>query len=303
MNIPDEALFYVVNSETAIRDLIEALYQRPSLEVINHVLRTNPHLRGDWVQAGQMLIVTPPGQQALAMLEQHMAIAARHVDSELEKLKPRERELLARHYALLSNLASYQIARFGWAITRFDQYKKNLESQITELDALHESSGDKRSSQHESLLMQINQSIGGLLSCRLFAQGSKVRALKAKAGLQREADVHQWKTQIGPAKSIAGFKLHYSRLIKGAKILARSGQLELQLNCIARTTGQLPLFDAEGCPAQSNIDWDFDPDAYRLVIGLESAHPALLRCSIVSRDGPALFTRCYPAHRNLTVVP
>src|SRR5690606_14392602 len=138
MNIYDEALFHIAEREMPIRDALESLCGHPSQATINHVLRTNEHLGGDWISCGQMLIITSPDCGAFTMLEQQMAIAARHMDMELSKLKPRQRELLAAHYVLLSNLSSYNIARYGWASNRFHHHKKNLERCLNRLDGLLE---------------------------------------------------------------------------------------------------------------------------------------------------------------------
>lgn len=297
MNIPDTALFYIVECDTTISELIEALYGRPTLETINHVLRINPHLQGDWVQAGQMLIVTPPGSTALAMLEQHMAIAARHLDEELKKMTDREREILARHYALLSNMAAYRTARFGWAMTRFDQHKKNLELQIDKLNALlnapdeHEEDLLRRRKQ---LITQIHQSVCGMLSSRLFNQGSKVAALKAEAGVLRGADLYQWTTQVGPAKTIASFKAHLHHIIRSVKSFAHSGSLSLALDCATTETRQLALFGGDGPAASEELSPSTNSDSVHLLIGLEAGHPDLLRCSIHNGlGGETLFNRCY----------
>lgn len=308
MNIPDTALFYIVECDAAIRDLIEALYGHPSLETINHVLRTNPHLQGDWVQAGQMLIVTPPASRNLAMLEQQMAIGARHLDQELKKLTSREREILARHYALLSNLAACQIVRYGWTTTRFDQHKKNLETQMDRLHGMSEPAGvntvgiseaglnDEASEDgiRQQLSMQIHQSVCGILSSRLFSQGCKVAALKAEARVLRGADVHQWKTQVGPAKTIASFKTHLNGIIRNTKSFAHLGSLTLDLDCARRGTRQLDLFAGEG----SAVPWSVNPsvisDRAHLLIAMGGGHPDLLRCSIHNGGkGEPVFSRCY----------
>lgn len=295
MNIPDTALFYVVECDTTIRDLIEALYGHPTLETINHLLRINPHLRGDWVRAGQMFIVTPATSKTLAMLEQQMAIAARHLDEELEKLTGREREILARHYALLSNLAVYQTARYGWGMTRFHRHKTNLETQVHGLLAMPASfdQADDAACRRQQTLMQVHQSVCGMLSSRLFVEGSKVAALKAEAGVLRGAEVHQWKTQVGPAKTIASFKTHLNHIIRRAKNFAHHGSLAIALGCAASGTRQLALF-GHGSAVPRDLSPSADFDSVHLLIGLEAGCAELLRCSVHngSNEEP-VFNRCY----------
>lgn len=290
MNIPDEALFYIAEQDMIFRDLMEALYGRPSQATINHVLRTNPHVDGDWIRAGQMLIVTPPDTHMFAMLEQQMLIAARHVDAELNKLSQRERELLARHYALLSNLSSYNITRYGWTATRFHHHKKNLERYVAELDALigipaEEMQREDVSARQHQLMMQIHHAISGLLSSRLFEQGRKISSIRAKLGLSNNVAVHQWKTQVAPARTIASFKTHYAHMVQGAKSLARAGKMSLALGVQTTHKKQIALFESEGGLASlrsSDFGWSYDDDAYQMIIELAGGRSDVLDCSIAS---------------------
>lgn len=293
MNIYDEALFHIAEREMPIRDALESLFGHPSQATINHVLRTNEHLGGDWISCGQMLIITPPDCGAFTMLEQQMAIAARHMDMELSKLKPRQRELLAAHYVLLSNLSSYNIARYGWASNRFHHHKKNLERCLNRLDGLLEFGDGEQdlSSRREQLMMQIQQNISSLLRSRLFDQGRGSSLIKARLGLAKGAVVHQWKTQIGPARTIASFKSHYAHVIKGAKSLARFGRVSLALDVAARQTEQLALFESEGPLAQAlgcDYGWSLNDSAYHLIIALEGGRSDFLHCSIVAGDDDGL---------------
>lgn len=304
MNIYDEALFHIATDTMTTRDVLEALYGRPSQATINHFLRTNEHLGGDWIGCGQMIVITPPERSAFAMLEQQMAIAARHVDAELSKLQPRERRLLAVHYVLLSNLSSCNGPRYGWATNRFHHHKKNLERCLGRLDALPEAV-DGQAPRREQLLLHIQHHISALLRSRLIESGRKNTAIKANLGLAKGAVVHRWRSQIGPARTIASFKSHYAQMIKGAKSLARLGQVSLTLDVAVAEKKQLALFDSDGLPMPlgCSYGWPFDQDAYRLIISLEGGQSDFLRCSIVSggadglsgpvSDGETVFSRSY----------
>src|SRR5690606_32647673 len=104
-----------------IQHTLEVLYGYPSQKTIDQFLAVNAHLKGSWIRPGQMVIVTPENPGACTLWEQQMALAAQHVDKELEKLTAKERAALSQHYALLSNAATYSSTMYGWTNHYFAQ--------------------------------------------------------------------------------------------------------------------------------------------------------------------------------------
>ncbi|MHA0797045.1 hypothetical protein ACXYTJ_08625 [Gilvimarinus sp. F26214L] len=272
-SIPNEALFYIPQRDLAVRDLLEVLYDRPSQSVVNKSLIVNPHLHGDWIRAGQLVIVTPVEPGPCALWERQMALAAAHVDRQLDKLHPRERATVATHYALLSNLASLESAT-AWKNPHFMLLKQQIERAV---DPRQRSGGLARRQRS----MEIGAAIDGLLARRLFDPRASAARIKARMNVRADAAVHQWKTQVGQAKNLETFKRHYARIIAGAKQLTHFGQVSLALNVepagpqlghspVAAPAGNSQSFGALGDRAR----------ACHLVFRMQWGHAGQLWCGI-----------------------
>ena len=77
---------------------------------------------------GQMVIVTPPGSLQCSRFETDLAAAAKLVDQKMAALSAREKQVVAEHYQMLNNIASYGGAGYGATLTYFSHHVKNVEA-------------------------------------------------------------------------------------------------------------------------------------------------------------------------------
>ena len=61
--IPDEIYYHFAKETQTVDALINLLYTGPSKLAVEHFKAINSHLKAEQVQAGQLIIVTPPNSQ------------------------------------------------------------------------------------------------------------------------------------------------------------------------------------------------------------------------------------------------
>ncbi|GAB1262654.1 hypothetical protein [Aurantivibrio plasticivorans] len=237
---PEDVLFYIAERDMSIDQTLRALYNYPSEVTRKHFIAVNSHLKGNFIRAGQMVIVTPENPLGCTLWETQMSIAAKHIDSELDRLTAQERSKLAANYALLSNAAAYSGTMYGWTNTYFQQKKQHVERALKQIEQLYKNTYDTTGNlkgnnffqQRRALFLQLDQTINGMLERQLFGYDVNANRIKSKLGLSNKAIVHQWNTQ-GGSTSIDGFKSNYTKLTNTARTFNRLGYVAIALDVTA----------------------------------------------------------------------
>lgn len=238
MNIaPDDVLFYFADRDSTIHQALQTLYEHPSQSTVDHFLRVNAHLKNNQILTGQMVIITPENPWRCTIWEHEMALAAQEVDREREHMTAKERELLAKNFALIGNAAAYSGTMYGWTSTYFDRKKRHVERVLKRIEELYrttyDTTGDLKSSQffarRRALLMQVDTTINGMLERKLFGQDIHANRIKSHLGLSSKSIVHQWNS-LGHSGDIKGFSTNYRRLTNTARTFNRVGYLAIGLD-------------------------------------------------------------------------
>lgn len=237
--IPDEVLFFIAEGHYSTDQLLRTLYNWPSEQTKSHFLKVNEHLQGGVVKPGQMVIITPPDANSCQQWEAMLQEAARQVDIQLAQTAKRDRENLARHYAMLNGITTYTAPMYGWANNYFVRRAKQVEQILQQIDRLYvityNNHGHVRTdhffAQRKALFVQLNQAINGMMSREMFGLVVPASQLKGQLGISSKATVHQWKMQNG-ADSIKGFSSNYQRLTRTANIFSRLGYVSIGLDIV-----------------------------------------------------------------------
>ncbi|WP_062268279.1 hypothetical protein [Endozoicomonas arenosclerae] len=236
-SFPNEALFFIADREYTIDELIQTLYHSPVPETRSHFKAINSHLKNGRALPGQMVIITPPKANSCQVAESVMQQTAMEVDKELANMSPREREVLAEHYAFLSNITTATAPMYGWANNYFSQKGKMVEHTLKRIEQLYittyRNHGHLNSShffnQRKILFTQLDQNINGMMERQLFGQDVPANRIKAQLGLKSKSIVHQWKMQ-GNTGSLKGYASNYEQLAKTSRTFARLGYLSMALD-------------------------------------------------------------------------
>ncbi|BFM06491.1 hypothetical protein [Halioxenophilus aromaticivorans] len=305
---PEDVLFFIADHDSTLLDTLYTVYEHPSRATEAHFRRVNSHLVNDTILTGQMVIITPEDPMQCTIWEQEMAAAAREVDAERERLTDKERQLLAKHYAIIGNAASYSGTMYGWTSTYFDQKKRHVERILKRIEELYRTTYDKTGSlkgeqffaQRRSLLLQVDTTINGMLERKLFGQDIHANRIKSQLGLSSKSIVHQWNA-LGGSGEIKNFSSNYRHLTNTARTFGRVGHLAIALD-----VGSSVAAIAEACSLEPDSEFCARTKyeqagraigsigigsvggkigAYgvcNLVFGLESFGTSLLWCTIVS---------------------
>lgn len=241
MNIaPEDILFYIADRDSTIPDALFTLYQSPTPATEAHFRRVNQHLKNDRVHTGQMVIITPENPNRCTIWEQELALAAREADAERERMTAKEREVLAKHFSLIGNAASYSGTMYGWTSTYFDQKKRHVERVLKRIEELYQTTYDKTGAlkgsqffaRRRALLLQVDTTINGMFERRLFGQDIHANRIKSNLGLSSKSIVHQWNS-LGQSGDITGFQTNYKRVTNTARSFSRLGYLAIALDVSA----------------------------------------------------------------------
>lgn len=308
---PEDVLFFIADHDSSLLDTLYTVYEHPTQATEAHFRRVNSHLVNDTILTGQMVIITPEDPMQCTVWEQEMAAAAREVDAERERLTDKERQLLAKHYALIGNAASYSGTMYGWTSTYFDQKKLHVERILKRIEELYRTTYDKTGglqgeqffAQRRSLLLQVDTTINGMLERKLFGQDIHANRIKSQLGLSSKSIVHQWNA-LGGSGEIKNFSSNYRHLTNTARTFGRVGHLAIALD-----VGSSVAAIAEACSLEPDREFCTKTQYEQtgralgsviggsaggflgsyglcnLIFGVESVGTSLLWCTIVAGVG------------------
>jgi len=114
-NNQNDYAIYTVETRMPVDQLILILYENPTPQVFEHFKFVNQHVANEIVRPGQIILISPANATTCTTEEALFQEAAKQVDIKLAAMGIRERELLAKHYEFLSNVASYNGLLLGIA--------------------------------------------------------------------------------------------------------------------------------------------------------------------------------------------
>ena len=306
--IPDEIFYHFAQKNRSIDDLIRHLYISPSSTTIEHFKSINSHLKNGQVVVGQMVVVTPPGSLQCTSFESDLASAAMLVDQKLAELSAQEKQVMAEHYQMLNNIASYGGAGYGATLTYFSHHVKNVEATLRLISDLYVKTYNKNGGLNSSsffqkrklLFMRLDNTLETFVGHSKMGYTTDFTKTKHNLGLSTKSIVHQWKSQSGPVVDVPGFDKNLRKTAQLSKVLRGAGYVGIALDvgqsglkiheaCTAGTDQQCAgtSFKEGGRLTGSVIGGSFGgfAAAYgtcNLVFGLESAGTSLLWCGIVA---------------------
>lgn len=306
--LPDDALFFVADGHYSVDQVFSAIYGHSTTAAKQYFIRVNSHLVGGAVRPGQIVIITPPNSSTCQKWEVVMQETVRIHESELLALTEREKRILAKNYAFLSDVAGYSSPMYGWANGYFAQKTKLVERILDQMDRLYQSSyrthghlkSDYFFAQRRALFSQLDQAVNGMVRRELFGSSAKVSKIKRQLGISSKAVAHQWNMN-GQISSVGQLQKNYQTLIKVSKTFSRLGYVAIGVEVmggvanIAEVCTSLPgsadcaktKFTETG-KVTGSIGGGMlggSAAAYgtcNLLFGLESAGTSLLWCAVVA---------------------
>lgn len=185
-----------------------------------------------------------------------MQEAAQQHDSELRMLDEREKKLLARNYAFLSDVAGYTSPMYGWAGGYLAQKAKQVERILEQMDRLYMTTYTRHGhlnsehffAQRRALFSQLDQAVNGMVRREIFGGLGAGASIKRQLGISTKATVHQWKAS-GRVSSVDGMKGNYQALLSASKAFSRLGYVAIGLDVIGGVANV-----AEVCAAGPDTD-------------------------------------------------
>ncbi|MDY6798211.1 MAG: hypothetical protein SVX28_05615 [Pseudomonadota bacterium] len=231
-NDPLEPGFHVVRQSIDKADLIAQLYGDLSLKP-ERFDELNP-LLGDRIKAGQVIVLGDPEGLQCTAEEQHMMAAAERVNSLSAELSVDEAQLATDYYDLIELLTSPASAGLGAGSVMVSRQLKGIESNLRELEELHQQSFRKYGNlsnpeffqKRREILSRLDFALGKFARKGMSLDGSG--KLKRALGLSSKSIVHYWK-QAGVG-NIPGYADHYERVATGARYMRATGYLAIGLD-------------------------------------------------------------------------
>lgn len=231
-NDPLEPGFHVVRQSIDKADLIAQLYGDLSLKP-ERFDELNP-LLGDRIKAGQVIVLGDPEGLQCTAEEQHMMAAAERVNSLSAELSVDEAQLATDYYDLIELLTSPASAGLGAGSVMVSRQLKGIESNLRELEELHQQSFRKYGNlsnpeffqKRREILSRLDFALGKFARKGMSLDGSG--KLKRALGLSSKSIVHHWK-QAGVG-NIPGYADHYERVATGARYMRATGYLAIGLD-------------------------------------------------------------------------
>lgn len=237
-----------------------------------------------------------------------MQEAVRIHESELRAMSEREKQVLARNYAFLSDVANYTSPMYGWANGYFSQKTRLVENLLDQMDRLYQSSyrthGHLNSAhyfaQRRALYTQLDQAVNGMVRRELFGRSAGTQGIKKQLGISSKAVTHQWKAS-GQITSVGKLRENYQALIRTSKTFSRLGYVAIGVDVlggianIAEVCTSMP--DSASCSkvkftetgkVAGSIGGGMlagSATAYatcNVLFGLETAGTSLLWCAVVA---------------------
>jgi hypothetical protein len=195
-NDPLEPGFHVVRQSIDKADLIAQLYGDLSLKP-ERFDELNP-LLGDRIKAGQVIVLGDPEGLQCTAEEQHMMAAAERVNSMSAELSVDEAQLATDYYDLIELLTSPASAGLGAGSVMVSRQLKGIESNLRELEELHQQSFRKYGNlsnpeffqKRREILSRLDFALGKFARKGMSLDGSG--KLKRALGLSSKSIVHHW---------------------------------------------------------------------------------------------------------------
>mgnify|MGYP006971752536 CR=1 FL=1 len=249
-SIPAEIFYQFAKKNQSVDDLIRSLYIHPSAETISHFKSINRHFKNGQVMAGQMVVITPPDSQQCTGYESELAEAARLIDNKLAELSAQEKQIMAEHYQLLNNIASYGGAGYGATLTYFGHHVKNVEGILKQISneyvKTYNKQGDLYSREffqrRKQLFMRLEQTLNSFVGHSKMGFTTDFLKTKSNLGISTKSILHQWKAQPGPVVDVPGFEKNYVKTARLSKALRGAGYVGIALDI-----GQSGLKIREAC--------------------------------------------------------
>ena len=248
--IPNEIFYQFASKNQSIDELIRTIYTNPSPATVTHFKSINSHFKNAQVIAGQMVVITPSGSLQCTSFESDLAQAARLVDKKMADLSAQEKKIMAKHYQLLNNIASYGGAGYGATLTYFSHHMNNVKDILKQISELYvktyNSKGDLYSKQffqqRKQLFTRLDNTLKTFVGHSRMGYTTDFLKTKTNLGLSSKSIMHQWKTQTGPVVDVPGFEKNYVKTARLATVLKGAGQVGIALD-----VGQSVLKIREAC--------------------------------------------------------
>lgn len=308
-----QVALHIVEKQLPVDQLIMILYNSPGNATYNHFKSVNSHLKDGIARVGQVVLLSPENPQECTLEEVEFLNVAAAVDQELLKLSNAEKEILAKRYDFLSNVASYNGLILGVSNTTWNAHTTQVENILKELErtyvSSYKSTGNLNNAsffaQRKILFTRLNTALSRfgqpVLGGHLFAGD-----IRRNLGLSRKSIIHQWNKNPASVSTIPDFKKNYSTVAGMAKNLKRVGYVGIALTVVdagANIQEACTVGDDNACrkskytqtgKATGSIGGGLAAGyaAYagcNILFGLESAGTSLFFCSIVFGAGAGYF--------------
>ena len=227
---------HIVEKQLPVDQLIMILYNSPADSTYNHFKSVNSHLKDGIAKVGQVVLLSPEDAQQCTLEEAEFLNVAKAVDQELLKLSNAEKEILAKRYDFLSNVASYNGLLLGVSNTTWKAHTTQVENILKELErtyvASYKNTGNLNNTsffaQRKILFTRLNTALNRfgqpVLGGNLFAGD-----VRSNLGLSKKSIIHQWNKNPGSVSTIPDFKKNYTTVAGMAKNLNRVGYVGIAL--------------------------------------------------------------------------
>jgi len=246
--IPDDYAIHIVEKAMEVNQLIMIMYNNPDAIVYEHFRAVNRHLfpnneDNPQVYPGQVVLLSPANNSQCTIEEQAFYEVARAVDLALLKLSTQEKELLAKRYDFLANVASYNGLLLGVSNTSWNAHVKQVEGILKDIEGAYTASYNAHGNLNNNIFLQRRRTHFARLNDALlrFGQpelGNRIKTgdIRSNLGLSTKSTIHQWKKLSGPAETIPNFARNYETVSKMARNLKRVGYLGIALTGIEAGT-------------------------------------------------------------------
>ncbi|MCF6338810.1 MAG: hypothetical protein L3J84_12815 [Gammaproteobacteria bacterium] len=206
--------------------LIGALYTSPSALAVDHFKAINSHLKNGQVDAGQLIIVTPPNSQQCSRFEADLMDAAALVDQKLAELTEADRKIMADNYQLLSNIASAGGNGYGATLVYFGHHVSRIKHILQQIENVYvqtyNATGKLGSTDffqfRKQLFMRLDSTLNSFIGSARMGYTLDQTRIKNSLGLNTKSILHQWKQQPGKVTSVPGFAKNYDEVARFSKV-------------------------------------------------------------------------------------
>ncbi|MCF6255752.1 MAG: hypothetical protein L3K25_05540 [Gammaproteobacteria bacterium] len=254
--IPDEIYYHFAEKSQTVDTLINSLYTSPSALAVEHFKAINSHLKNGQVEAGQLIIVTPPNSQQCSRFEADLMDAAALVDQKLAELTEADRKIMADNYQLLSNIASAGSNGYGATLVYFGHHVSRIKHILQQIENVYvqtyNATGKLGSTDffqfRKQLFMRLDSTLNSFIGSARMGYTLDQARIKNSLGLNTKSILHQWKQQPGKVTSVPGFAKNYDEVAKLSGVLKGAGYVGIGLN-----VGQSGIKIHEACTIGADL--------------------------------------------------